>query len=60
MAELGQLVQEEDPAVGQGKLAGAGPADPAAGEAGLADRVVRRPKRALSDDRALLLEPPGD
>ena len=41
LAELGELVEEEDAAVGEADLAGSGPA-PAADEAGVRDGVVGR------------------
>jgi hypothetical protein len=46
VAEPGQLVEEEDAAVGQAELAGAGPADAAADQAGRArpgERLARGP-----------------
>ena len=52
-AELGQLVEQQGPAMRQRKLARLGPADPAADQPGRADRVVGRADGALPDQRAL-------
>jgi hypothetical protein len=58
-AELGQLVEKENAAVGQTNLARAGPAA-AADEADVADRVVGRAERARLDQRRAARQPAAD
>ena len=58
-AELGQLVQEEHPPVGQADLAGARPG-PAADQPGVADGVVGRAKGAVQDEGRVRGQQPGD
>ena len=58
LLELRQFIQEQDPSVGEGDLAGPG-ADPAADEPGVADGVVRRAERATHHERGLAREHSG-
>ena len=58
-AELGQLVQEEHPPVGQADLAGARPV-PAADQPGVADGVVGRAEGPVPDEGRIGGQHPGD